>query len=118
MSKRDLFIILVSLIILSSFVLILVFLLRGRIDETFENGFVIDVISNPKGATVYIGEKGPFITPEKVSISPGKYDIWAFKENFYILEKEIEIKEGSEKINLILTEVPIEIREGEDIEHQ
>ncbi len=87
-------------------------------EEPVKIEVTLDLISNPEGATIYIEGEGPFTTPQKISILPGTYNFWVFKENYYVLEKNIEIEKENEEIVLILEKLPEGIQEENDFEPQ
>ncbi len=117
MPEKKIIIIILLIIALLLFVVSSVFQKKPE-EDLPEDESIVSLISNAEETTVYIGERGPFVTPQKTNIPPGNYNLWAFKEDYYIIEKNIEIGKEDKEIVLNLEKVPEEFKEDDDFEPQ
>lgn len=97
--KRNLLNVLPTLIIIIGTILVILFSKGWRIDikeKTVVNTGILDISSNPKGATLLLDDKVKGLTPVVVdSLPPRKYKVELRKENYSSWQKEVEIAEGT-----------------------
>ncbi len=109
-NKKIVIIILIGAFLL---VILLFFLKRVQEQEVLKNEATLEIFSNIDGATVYVGQKGPFVAPSAIPLLPDEYYIWGYKDGYYNIEKEILVEEDKE-IHLDFRKIPEEFLEDDE----
>ncbi len=97
-------------------VILLFFLTRNQEQEVLINKVTLEISSNIEGATIYVGEEGPFVTPETMELPPGEYYVWGYRDGYYNIEKQIVLEEDKD-VTLDFRKIPEELLEDEDEFH-
>lgn len=107
--------IIITILVLTFILLMVLILLTMQREEQEElvNEVELTITSNVEGATVYVGQEGPFVTPEVILLPPDEYYIWGYRDDYYNIEKEIVLEEDKE-VNLNFRKIPEELLENLD----